>query len=349
MDDSAPKVAIGQSTNDEILPPAAPEQAVATDNSQAPVKSPTVVQHDAPAGMLVLQWLTYAFWGWTVLTLSFLTASVLTSFILGAESGDFNIYAIAAVLVLLPAAFTCDVFYSRKEPVKKTGAALAVMAIHAVLFALIAMGTLITAVFTVVSMFVSAGESDGKIVALTSSLIICVYYVLIFLRTLNPVRLSHLRKAFRFCMLGFVLLMTVLGIVGPIAKEREVRNDKLIEANVSQLATEINNYTNDNNELPDTLNQLDLEGDVALMVSKNLIVYKPNTKTAIQQDYSYSNSSRSSLSGSTYYYQLCANFKKASRYYSSYNTRENSEYRSYVYATQHPAGEYCYKVSTSGY
>ncbi|MGH7250207.1 MAG: hypothetical protein ACREGC_04480, partial [Minisyncoccia bacterium] len=100
--------------------------------------------------VIVMQWLTYAFWGWTALSLSILTGIVLANFINKADMGSFTPYAIAAVLVLLPISFVCDYFYSKHEPGKNTGSAMVVMVIHAVLFALFGVGALIGIVFSLV-------------------------------------------------------------------------------------------------------------------------------------------------------------------------------------------------------
>lgn len=90
---------------------------------------------------LVLAWLTYAFWGWTVLALSILTGSIITSFMNESSVNGFTPYGIAALLVLLPIAFLCDTFYIKKEAKTKKGAELAISAIHAVIFALFGVGS----------------------------------------------------------------------------------------------------------------------------------------------------------------------------------------------------------------
>jgi hypothetical protein len=290
--------------------------------------------------------LTYAFWGWTVLALSSLTVSILTSFFLDTETGEFTAYIIAAVLVLLPVAFVCDLFYSRKEPAKKTGPALAIMVIHAVIFAFIAIGSLITAVFMIVSMLISTGGTEEKTVALVSALIVFIYYLLTFVRILNPTKIKHLAKVFRIGMLGTVGIIIVLGIVGPVMQERNLRDEKLIETNLDNLARSINNYTESNGSLPDSLSDLDVKGDTKVLIDKNLVEYKPNVKPAKSEP-----SSSSRLNYSTtqnYYYELCATFKKESSYYES-SSMGNDYTSSYAYGYSHPKGYYCYKLKTTNY
>src|SRR5680860_463031 len=98
-------------------------------------------------GIIVLQWLTYAFWGLTVFATSLLSASVIAYFITPTNNNDFSAYATAAVLVLLPISVICDIFYSKQEPEHKTGASSIIMIIHAVFFALFSIGALIAIVF----------------------------------------------------------------------------------------------------------------------------------------------------------------------------------------------------------
>ncbi len=298
-------------------------------------------------GQMILQWLTYAFWGWTVLALSGLTASVLASFIGEADTGEFTPYAIAAVLVLLPISYVTDYFYSKSEQEKKTGISMAIMVIHAVLFALIGIGSLILAVVMLVSIFTTAGDATAAEVTLYSSLIIAIYYLATFLRTLNPPTLPFIKRYYKLFMLITVGLIALLGVVGPVAKERKSRNDKLIVASISTVQSDINKYARANNNLPESLDDLNLDGDAKKLVEQNLIAYKPQGELYEQYSSSYRQNS------ATYKYELCANYKyKSGNYTSSYdnNSSMTSEgYSTSVYPYSHPAGEVCYKLKTTSY
>lgn len=170
------------------LPPPMPIQppvniyAPPTAQAVTPISEPNT----SSPGLIVLQWLTYAFWGWTVLAMSVLTVTVLANFISKSDTSGFMPYGIAAVLVLLPISIICDVIYSKHEPLKKLGAASLVMIIHAVLFALFGIGSLIGIVISLVMLFTSSGDSSGTQTALYSSMIITVLYTAVFLRTMNP-------------------------------------------------------------------------------------------------------------------------------------------------------------------
>ena len=88
------------------------------------------------AGVLVLQWLTYAFWGWTLVALYWLTSLCVQYFISDSSqadsysstySNDMLAYSLAAVVVLFIISIICDFVYSKFEPQHKSGAAMVIM------------------------------------------------------------------------------------------------------------------------------------------------------------------------------------------------------------------------------
>jgi len=324
-------------------------------DSSAPAQNIAASAVNSP-GLIVLQWLTYAFWGWTVLTMCTLTVSVLANFITGAETGGFTPYAIAAVLVLLPISIACDVFYSKQEPQKKAGAASIVMVIHAVLFAIFCIGAVIAIVFSLVSMLTSSSDPSGKQVFLYSAMIITVLYAAVFLRTINPHRLTMIRRFFIIFMTVVVGIIAVLGVVGPVAHERATRNDKLITSNLNSLKSQIDSYADKSNKLPDSLNDLELTGDTKALVEKDLVEYTPNTQqpaTSYTRPYTSSKTKTETYSRTTYYYQLCVNYAKKfkTRYGNSYARSDSDDgdgYLSYLnVSSNHDAGEKCYKVKAT--
>ncbi|MBI5906602.1 hypothetical protein HY857_00935 [Candidatus Saccharibacteria bacterium] len=306
------------------------------------------------SGVIVLQWLTYAFWGWTVLSLAILTVSTMASYVADSDTSTFTVYALAAVLVLLPISFVCDHFYSKHEPAKKAGASMVVMVIHAVLFALFCIGSLITAVFSAVQLAISSSDTTNTKVALYSALIITVIYAALFLRTLNPSRLAWIRKFFAISMVAVVAAISILGIAGPIVGERARRVDRLIENNMSTVQGGINNYADQNNKLPDSLDTLDVSGDAKKLIESNAIKYTPNSKPATSNNDSYSSQlSLSTKTTYTYYYTLCVNYEKSTKNSSGYSGSRygagSDDYSAYISAYDHDSGNVCYKGKTSAY
>src|SRR6185437_13895018 len=117
-------------------------------------------------------------------------------------------------------------------------------------FALFGIGSLIAAVISVITMFTSSSSSHASEVALLSAVIIFVLYGVTFIRTLFPVKFPWIRRVFIIFMVAVVGLIATLGVVGPVAKARETRTDKLIEQNLPALSTSVNNYATKNKHLP---------------------------------------------------------------------------------------------------
>lgn len=316
---------------------------------------------DNSAGVIILQWLTYAFWGWTVLALSALTAAVLSNMIADADTGGFTPYAIAAVLVLLPIALVCDHLYSKHEPEKKVGGAMIVMVIHAVIFGLLGVGSLIWSAFNIVALMTGSTDHPALQVSLYSSLIVTAYYAITFVRTLSPVRFKWIRRAFQIFMLASISIIAILGIVGPVASANKTKDDKLIQNNMSSVTTAISSYSRANKKLPESLNDLSLSGDSKKLVEKNLLRYTPNTyqaptsqnssKTSTTTKPTTSTTYNTLSATTTYYYTLCATFKQKSSGYSEGDNyySPTTEYSSSAYVYRHPAGEVCYKLKTTNY
>lgn len=335
--------------------------------NNSPIEFNEPTQHSS-AGIVVLQWLTYGFWGWAILALGILVSAIFANVLVGEDTSQTTIYALAAILVLLPIAYVCDYFYSKNEPTKKTGAAMFVMVIHAILFAFIGIGTLIAAVFSTVQIITNANDPSLYKVVLYSSMIMTFVYIAVFLRTINPAQFNFIPRLYKLIMLVFSIIVIIGAIMGPIAYSQQTKNDRLIENYLNDVSDAVNSYTRKNGKLPDSLNEVTFKGDAKILIDKKLVVYKPNTiKSKITKSGTrlYSDN----------YYQLCVKFVKQSP---NYNQSSNSDYQyddasydsdegltnksvgysnnsdTYSYTSSpsgvysHPAGEKCYNVRTSG-
>lgn len=301
------------------------------------------VSETSTPGLIVLQWLTYTFWGWTVLAMSVLVIIVLTFFFnKNLSVGDSPLYSMAAVLVLLPISVICDFLYIKREPLQKTGGASVVMIVHAVLFALFTIGALISVVFSLVTLMISASGSETTQISLYGGLIIAVLYTLVFLRTILPKFLVKFRTAFVIVMVAVVGVICAFSIFGPVNEAKLTRNDKLIVANLSSVNEAITSYANTNSKLPADLGSLKLTGDAKKLVTDKLVVYsKDPTPFGASADYS------------TFYYQLCVNYTKADDNQSSYRSssiyKSDDGYSEYLSTYGHGAGNTCYKLKTIDY
>jgi hypothetical protein len=233
------------------------------------------------------------------------------------------------------------------------------MVIHAVLFALFAVGSLISVVISIVSLFTDSSDNSSKQVWLLSSLIIFLLYTATLLRTINPPKFPFIRRAFIIFMAVTVGIVAIAGIAGPAAKERATRNDRLIESNLGNISDAVEGYASKNNSIPSSLKQLDLNGDAKKLVDDNLVQYLPNSKQASSTLNNYDSSSYNKVTLQTqsttkiYYYQLCVDYKKEKKdkysSYSSSNYDDASGYSSYIDTYRHPEGRTCYKLKTNDY
>lgn len=302
-------------------------------------------KHVNTPGIITLQWLTYAFWGWTAIAILWIATTVTMYFITGTDVLSMIPYSIAAILVLLPISIVCDLFYMKKEPIKKTGAASIVMIIHAVIFALFAVGALVTIVLNLVTILINGSSTYSQVFLICAGIMFAVYAAL-FIRTIVPGKRLALRRIIIVFITIISAALITLSIVGPIANISLTKNDKLITANISSISTGIDNYVSTNDKLPNSLSDLkNLQDEPKKLITDNLVTYKKEGlyETKYETSSSYKNAA-------TYKYQLCVNYNKAdsanSSYSTSYSSMNNGEYDSYISTYGHAAGEVCYKLIT---
>ena len=332
-----------QESTQQPQEPAKAEESSAT--APAPVEAkPT----NASAGVIVLQWLTYAFWGWAIIALAFVVGLVLTSFIMHENTAGAVPYALASMLVLFPIAIACDLFYARAEKAKKTGASMVIMVIHAVIFALCGIGALVVAIWLILALSIGQIDVDGDkptMVGISTALIVAVVYAVTFLRTLNPFNRPLTGRVYTIGMAALGLLFVVLCFVGPVLESARLRDDRLIERSLSTVSNKIDDYARDNKKLPQDLSQVSLSSDAKSLVERNLVEYKPEGKelaTALDLK-----NLGDSLGRQAFRYQLCVEYKAAKKDSSDYEAADT--YKSYVSTYRHPAGKVCYKLETDAY
>lgn len=332
----------------------APTPAEPADLLQSPVPEQQKPQSSS-AGIIVLQWLSYAFWGWLIIALIWLVGVVASAAIADADVEDMIPYAIAATVVLLPIAFLTDLFYRRHEPIRKTGAATVIMVIHVVIFALLGIGALITTVFTVLSMFIgTGGNTEGQTAAVITELIAAVLYAAVFLRILNPFKTKRFARIYGFAMLSVALIILTLGILGPMLKAVSQRDDRRIETNLPLVQSSISTYVDDNGKLPNSLKDVTYSSSEARsLVDDGLVRYQKvasaTQKTTQAEDLLINPDYPTSSSG--YRYKLCVTYTGSSNKsdYNSYSLSQRDEYQDYLSIYSHPAGEVCYKLEATGY
>lgn len=315
---------------------------------------------------IVWQWLCYGLWVWTICVLSILLSSVLTYyFVHQSNDYEFTVYVLAALLCLLPLAVVADRLYSKREPDQKHGFAAVVMVLHAVGTFVVALGSLITLVVTVLTFVISSGNTTTKHVVLISSSVVCGLAFLLFIRILRPAKLVRFLGYFAYIIVGITAVTLVATALGPFKSAIANKDDRLIESNLSTVNQAVQDYARSNNKLPAKLEDIKLnnayKADAKLLVSRNLVRYRvisdlstantsvldlSKTKTS-----TLNNTYRSVSKGS---YELCVTYKSAkgdeeSEYPSRYSSElEGATNTSYLSTYTHKAGEQCYKQTVSG-
>ena len=291
------------------------------------------------AGVLVLQWLTYAFWGWLILALLWLMGVVLANAITDEPSTSMVPYAVAASIVLLPLAFVTDLFYRKYEPLKKVGGAAIIMIIHTVLFALLGIVSLIVTIFTALSMAIEASNSDAPLVVIGTAGFATLLYAGVFMRTLNPFKSTKPLFIYSLVMVGVTAVLLIFAIVGPLAKSVATRGDRLIEQNLSSVEASISDYVRENNKLPNSLEDVTMSGEAKQLIKQDLVEYKKEASVTIPAGGSVATEHR---------YQLCVTYTAAKGdYIRPY--RYEDEYTTYATTSNHGAGRTCYKLQSTTY
>ena len=331
-----------------------PEQASQPIPPASAPEVPQAHKTQADAVTLVLQWLTYAFWGWFALAILWLSAVVYAFLVNGSDSNDWTSvvsYPIASVLVLLVVAAVVDFFYRRREPAKKEGFATAVMVIHTVIFALCGIGALVAAVFAGINLVLSEtpSASDGIRVALFTALTMVPIYALLTARTTLVAKWRRIPMLTTIILSVGAAVFIGIGVFGPVMKSVTTRQDRQVTSALNSIVYAVNSYDQENDKLPESLDGLSFDtydntdtAAIKSLLTKGVITYKANTKsaTAPSMESSYGNRT-------VRYYQLCATFTSAQT--SPYTAYSSTSYSESVNAQYHKKGEQCYNVKTSSY
>ena len=318
------------------------DQKNTTSTVTPPPKSVEKKPESTSAGVYVLQWLTYTFWGWLSAALVWLVWVIAVYLIDSHISSTAIPYAIAAGVIMTPLAFVTDFFYSKHEPLTKRGAAIIITVIHSIGFALIAIGTLIAALFLGVNTLVEVSDVNHA-TSITTLLVTCALSSLAFLRALNPFKNRRFITGYRYAMLGCSLIALAVAAISPTAQLVATKQDRRIEQNLYQVQNSINEYINEHTKHPASLDDISLSQAGEDLKNDDRISFVAGDVTRNSRQFS----------GDTYRYrfnyQLCAVYdhaNKKDRYESEYRDYDDG-YESILRTSGHPAGKTCYKLYTT--
>lgn len=231
------------------------------------------------------------------------------------------------------------------------------------------LGSFIAVVVTTLSIIIDLGSTDEKLVVIGTSLAVGLLGLLFFIRIINPVRLARVARLFPWIVVGITVVTLIAAAAGPLVAGFRSRTDRVIENNLSNLDGEIQNYTRENDKLPESLEQLSFEDynkDAKILVDKNLVRYRilegkdnkdecrNNIKPApmplggkpssAAPALPYNDDCFYSSGQSTQFrYELCVTWQneKNSRY--NVTPAMDSAELNYVSTYSHPKGEQCFK------
>lgn len=333
-----------QEQNPEVPATAQPQVATTEESKPAPAPVPPVEPaSQSSTVVLVWQWLTYGLWSWTLASLGVLLSSTLAYFIASdAKSSDYTwqVYVIATALCLLPISYFIDRTYSKHEPMHKQGFAAVILVLHAVLAFLVSIGSLITAVVTLLSLATdTSGNTATKTTVIASALLIAVLGGLFFVRIVRPPKLEFVSRKFGLIVSVIAAVTIIAALAGPYVATIKTKTDRQIESGLYGVNSAIQDYARTNKQLPASLDDVTFssyqDGSKAL-VKKGLVTYTRKAQTSTNSKSTY---------GRTWWYELCVTYKK-SRGNGSVPSMPSSGYsNSYIDTYSHPAGRNCYQQS----
>ncbi len=325
-----------------------------TSSKKSTAKVAADVQQNTPA-VVILQWLTYAFWGWAALAMTILS-SIVASFVISGQSQGVEplAYFIGAVVVILPIALVCDLIFSKNERNHKAGVALVIMVIHTVLYALLAVAGLASVVFALISMLLPTADTTWPVVWLLTSLVATVSYALVLLRIIYPRVGTKLRLLVRTLLVLLALTAVVWAIAGPITQSIVRRDDNYTQAAAFSTTGLISGYAYQEGTLPASLDAVqayvdegyyvDNESQLAIeqSIANETITYKPNIQKPTED-----------ATGKTFYYEICVVYQYddpvrqegSKDFYLDYTTSsERDSAMPVLNGTSDKAGEHCYEL-----
>lgn len=371
INDAGPTSEAGTKDTESVSPPPVGGEAGVAVASESPAPART------PGGLLVLQWLSYAFWFLYGVSMSWLAVLVVKFFTTQNHSSEWSeesglVYPLAAVIVMSISALAADWFYAKHEVAHKQGGAKIIMLLHAVPFVLMSIGSLIAMVFSLLMMMLggSVGDSSESIRVLLVGLVMAIVYGSLAFRVVFGGRKAIIRRVIWVVLGTLALGFTVAAFVGPALETSRTKQDRLVESALSSIASDIRAYTRKNKKLPSSLNDLGGSGlsqsnADKQVIDKKLVDYKPNTHPAsgggwlneggpglVDPLAGRSNNSKDQR----FYYQLCTNYRSEKKARSSYVSGMKANYikdagvgtiadywSDYIYGTaSHPAGQVCY-------
>lgn len=297
---------------------------------------------------IVLQWLVYVFWFWTLTNLAVVLSGVLIHILVEeTRNSTWIIYAAAPLLVLLPLSIIADHYYKKTEPKAKHGFAAVVMVINAVIAALGAVGSVIGIIYALLDLALSTrDDATGNTIAAVVCTITALLSLLFFIRVLYIDKLQPIRSRFSIIVSAVAIIAVLLTLIFPLTNEVRRKADRVIEENYSSIKNDIQSYVNSNNKLPDSLDEVTFKGGAKRAIETGRVTYSPKPSSFSPSDLSQI-STRTRALNRELQYELCVDWKYESN--SGYDRDYPNSQKGYYSYDGHKAGKQCYTESTYNY
>jgi hypothetical protein len=176
-------------------------------------------QQPNTAEVLILQWLSYAFWGWLTGALIWLiniaTSAALSNNVI---TNTLLLCTLVAVAIMLPAAFITDLYYRKHEAPKKTGAAAVILTIHAVIYTLIAISALNMAISTGIDMLINGAGGNNSQEGIIATIATIFLYGTLSVRIIGVAKFKRIGKIYAYTMLALSIGIALASAIGTLAK-----------------------------------------------------------------------------------------------------------------------------------
>ncbi len=312
----------------------------------SPLQPPQTSNHSS-AISIVLQWLVYVFWFWTLADLATVLSGVLIHILIEeARNSTWIIYAAAPLIVLLPLAIVTDHYYKKAEPKAKHGFAAVVMVVNAVIAALGAVGSVIGIVYALLDLLLSTRDDmTGNAIAAIVCTITALLSSLFFVRVLYIDKLRLIRSKFNIIVSAVTVIAVLLTLIYPLANELKRKTDRIIEDNYSDILSDIRSYTNDNSKLPESLDKVTFEAGAKRAIDTGKITYNAISQPLVTNRLPSLNPGARYQEGELKY-ELCVDwaYERDSGYDDDYLASKG-----YYAYEGHKAGKQCYEESTYYY
>lgn len=325
------------------------------------VKSTKVVSTPV---LVVSQWLSYVLWALAITAIAYVTSTIIGFYsdVTTTLPAELVAYGVVAIAILLPLALIADIFYGKYEDERKTTATSVVMVIHAVLFALVAVGALIVTAFYSINPLFSTTPNPTAVVDIATAATVFVLFVILLIRVAKPRLYRFLRPIFRTKFIVIGVVVVGFAIAGPLSYAVITKNDRLTRDAVVYASSALNAYVSQGNDLPANIDsnlgsgdgmypygygQESIHKESIRLQKEGVITYTPNTQPVetLKDEFSTGNKK-------VYYYELCATYQHALRKdpTMSYVTPADSNgYTDYLTIDSVESGKQCYKLKTTRY